>query len=274
MVHGVSWECRDKTLCLCQTAVCGILNVTPDSFWKDSRTFSVESALQKAAQMEKDGAALLDIGAQSTRPGCGELSAAQEQERLLPVLIALREQTALPLSVDTLHPETARSALENGADIINDVSGTLSAEMLSAVAAYGAGLVCMHAGGGADDRQTDEALPNVRLFFEDALEKTARAGIPVSHLCLDPGVGFGKSLHGDRQLLRELPALLNGLPPTAVMVGASRKRVTDTGNIGVEQRLPATLALHTAAQLGGATVLRVHDVKEAVLAARAVDLLF
>lgn len=264
--------CRDKTLHLSRTAVMGIINLTPDSFVPASRQ-TADTAVAAALHMAAQGAAVLDIGACSTRPGSTAVPPEEELRRLLPALTAIRRAVELPLSVDTTCPQTAKAALEAGADILNDVSGSLDSPLFELAAASGAALVVMHAGGGADDRALDDALPAVRRFFEAALQRAQAVGLPLQRLCLDPGIGFGKSLQGDRQLIANLPELLHGLPDVAVLVGASRKRVTAAEGDTAADRLEATLALHSLAQWGGAHLLRVHDVGEAVRAARAVDAL-
>lgn len=266
------WSFRDKSLPPDQTAIMGILNLTPDSFFDGGRYAVPEAAERRARELLDAGADLLDLGACSTRPGARPVSADEEASRLLPALRRIRALTDRPLSVDTTSPEVARAALEAGADILNDVSGDLASPLLPLAAQAGAGLVLMHAGGGADDRADDDPLPAVQAFFIQALRAAAEAGLPAGHLCLDPGIGFGKSEAGDRQLIARLPELVRAVPDTPLLVGASRKRVTGA-SLPPEQRLPATLALHTLAQWGGAAVLRVHDVREAVAAAQITDYL-
>lgn len=263
--------CRDKTLSLSQTAIMGIVNVTPDSFFDGGKYLDPQAAAAHAVHLLQQGAHLLDIGACSTRPGSTPIAPQQEAERLLPALRLIRPLTDKPLSVDTTHPLVAQAALEAGADILNDVSGNLASPLFEWAAQSGAALIVMHAGGGSDDRRLDDALPAVRAFFEQALQRAAAVGLPFQRLCLDPGIGFGKSLQGDLQLIRCLPELLQGLPDIAVLVGASRKRVTALHGDTPALRLENTLVLHTQAQKGGARILRVHDVAQAVQTARRVD---
>ena len=255
------------------TAVMGILNVTPDSFSDGGKYFDPERAVVRALEIQEEGADILDIGAQSTRPGHMPVSPAEEWARMEPVLRALRGRLAIPVSIDTYYAEVAGRALEQGAAIINDVSGSMDNGMPELAAQTGAALVMMHAGAGADDDHAADAAAEVRAYFERALELAAKSGMRPEQVCLDPGIGFGKSRGGDVQLIARLPELLAGLPDIAVLVGASRKRVVGmySGSPPFEQRLAGTLALHTAAQLGGARILRVHDVKEAVQAARVTD---
>ena len=255
------------------THIMGILNITPDSFSDGGRYTHVDAAANRALTIQAEGADILDIGAQSTRPGHVPITAEEEWNRLRPVLEALRGRVTIPLSIDTYYPEVAARALEAGAHIINDVSGSLQNGMPDVAARYGAGLVMMHAGGGADDEGGEDAVAAVRAYFLEALETAERAGLARAAVCLDPGIGFGKPRSGDVQLIARLPQVMAGLPETALLVGASRKRVVGMwcGNPPFEERLPGTIALHTLAQWNGAHILRVHDVAPAVQAARVAD---
>ncbi len=247
------------------TAVMGILNITPDSFSDGGQFADVSAAVERALAIEREGAAILDIGAQSTRPGATPLSDEEEWARLAPVLTALRGRLRIPLSVDTFFPSVAERALQHGACILNDVSGSLSNGFPALAARYGAGLVMM---------ANDAAHPSdIRMYFEAALTAARDAGLPLSRVCLDIGIGFHKTREADLDAVRHLQDILDGLPTTAVLAGASRKRVIAFagGDAPVAERLGGTIALHTAAQLRGATVLRVHDVKEAVQAAAVID---
>ena len=270
------WQFQNGKLDLtAYTAVMGILNITPDSFSDGGRYLHPDRAVARALELESEGADILDIGPQSTRPGHTPVSAEEELERLLPVLERLNGRLSIPISIDTYYPEVAEAALNRGAAIINDVSGSLENGMPGVAARYGAGLVMMHAGGGADDRAEVDAVAVVHSYFQKALEAAEQASLPMSCVCLDPGIGFGKSGRGDLELIARLAEVTAGLPPTTLLVGASRKRVVGAccGNPPPEERLAGTLAIHTAAQLHGARILRVHDVKAAVQAARVTDAL-
>ena len=262
-----------------KTYVMGILNVTPDSFSDGGRYFALPDSLRHAEEMERAGADILDIGAQSTRPGHIPVSAEEEWSRLEPVLRALRERTALPISVDTYYPSVAEAAVSAGAGIINDVSGSLENGMPAVAARTGAGLVMMHAGGGADDAgegERQDPLTRVRRYFLQALKAAEAAGLPTERVCLDPGIGFGKDRQGDLALAACLPELTVGLPETAVLVGASRKRVIAAccdPEPPAGERAAGTIAIHTVAQWNGAHSLRAHDGAEAVQAARVTDAL-
>lgn len=272
---GEFWY-RSGRLSLNSTVVMGILNVTPDSFSDGGRYASPEKALEHALEMQAQGAGILDVGAQSTRPGHVPVSPEEEWARLEPVLDRLRGRIRIPISVDTYYPAVAKAALVSGADILNDVSGDLHNGMMELAAETGAGLVVMHAGGGADDvgAAGADVVETVRRFFEEALARAAEVGLDRNRICLDPGIGFGKTREGDRRLVSSLPRLMLDLPDAAVLVGASRKRVVGdcAGKpVPLGERLPGTLAFHSIAQWNGARILRVHDVAEAVRAAAVVD---
>ena len=231
----------------------GILNVTPDSFFDGGCYAAVDAAVAHARRMIAEGADILDVGGQSTRPGHTPCSPEEEWARLegvLPALCAL----GVPVSVDTYYVQVARRAVAAGAVIINDVSGSMENGMLSVAAETGAGLVLM------------APCADVRGYFEKATAAAVSAGIAPSQLCLDVGIGFGKTRQQDRQTVADLPRLTAGFD-RPVLVGASRKRVTGE-EVPPEQRLGGTLALHALAQWQGASVLRVHDVYEAVQATR------
>ena len=220
------WQFQNGKLDLtAYTAVMGILNITPDSFSDGGRYLHPDRAVARALELEAEGADILDIGPQSTRPGHTPVSAEEELERLLPVLERLSGRLSIPISIDTYYPEVAEAALNRGAAIINDVSGSLENGMPGVAARYGAGLVMMHAGGGADDRAEVDAVAVVHSYFQKALEAAEQASLPMSCVCLDPGIGFGKSGRGDLELIARLAEVTAGLPPTTLLVGASRKRV-------------------------------------------------
>lgn len=263
-----------------RAAIMGILNITPDSFSDGGKYVEVGDAVKHAEEMVHDGADILDIGAQSTRPGHTPVTAEEEWKRLEPVLKEIKAKISIPISIDTYYPEVAAAALDAGADIINDVSGSMENYMPAVVARFGAGLIMMHAGGGADDLgksgDLSRTIAEVHSYFEKAIAAAEKAGLSLKQICLDPGIGFGKDRQGDLVLISRLPELLKGLPSIAVLVGASRKRVIAAcceTNPPVDQRLGGTVAIHTIAQWNGAHILRVHDVAEAVQAARVTDAL-
>lgn len=263
--RGFHFPLGEKTYCM------GVLNVTPDSFSDGGRFFDAEKAIAHARKMQRDGADILDVGAESTRPGHIPVSPEEEIDRLqnvLPELCTLQ----LPISVDTRHWKTAQWALENGAHMINDVSGILSPDMAAVVRGFNAGWIMMH-GADADDAPAGNPVPQVRRFFDYAMDFALSRGLSASQICLDPGIGFGKSRNGDFAVLRELSALTGKY---ALLVGASRKRLiaVASGETDAKKRMPGTVACHTAAIAGGADFIRVHDVAEAVQAMRVADAVY
>lgn len=261
------FQAGEFSLPLDRTYVMGILNVTPDSFSDGGKYLDPTAALERALEMKAEGADLIDVGGQSTRPGYTAISPEEEWERIRDVLPALVKKTGLPISVDTFYPWVAQRALEAGASILNDVTG-FGTEMLAVAAGSRCGCVVMDPGTTGGD-----ICARVRGFFLDWLEAAQRAGIARERLCFDPGVGFGKTVEENLDLIAHVER--TKVEGCAFLMAASRKRVTGAfcGNPPFEERLPATLAAHTASILGGADLVRVHDVKEAVQAARMADAL-
>lgn len=262
------FKAKDKAFPLNRTYVMGILNVTPDSFSDGGRYLDPEKALKRAQEMERQGADIIDIGGQSTRPGYEAIPPQEEWERIKEVVKAVAKGTNTPVSVDTFYPWVAERALEAGASIINDVSG-FGDDMLRAVAGSGCGCVIMHPKGA----ERGDIFTEVREFFEERLLMAQKLGISPERHCFDPGIGFGKTHEDNLRLIAHVER--TRIPGTAYLMAASRKRVTGIpcGNPPFEERLAATLAAHTAAVLGGADIVRAHDVKEAVQAARMADAL-
>jgi len=263
------WKCRSKTIDISgKSLVMGILNVTPDSFSDGGVHLDSEAAVTRGCQMLEEGADILDIGGESTRPGADEVSEQDEISRVAPVISALRSQTDALISIDTTKAEVARKAIEAGADIINDVSALTYDEEMSAVAAEtGAGLVLMHMLGNPrtmqEDPQYDDVVQEVITYLLARVEALVGAGIDRESLALDPGIGFGKTLEHNLQLLAGLEMLINkGLP---VIVGLSRKSFL--GKITarpVDDRLAGSLAGLAICINKGVQIMRVHDVKESV----------
>ena len=243
----------------------GILNVTPDSFYDGGRYYDPADAVKKALALVSDGADILDVGAVSTRPDAKRADEETELIRLKNVLPAIRREVDIPISVDTYRPAVARYCLENGVNIINDVSGVFSTEMARLVKEAGAGWVLMHAGMPGTGAETVLSYPggvinHVRSFFDDMRRNCADFGIPPANVCLDPGFGFGKTAAQNLELLNKLPLLKNDAP---LLVGLSRKRfaraIAKSG--ADEDVLLSTLMLDRTAAESGADILRVHDVK-------------
>jgi dihydropteroate synthase len=293
--RGVTpWQLRTRVLELGRrTLVMGVVNVTPDSFSDGGLYRDPQSALDRSIQLLDEGADLLDLGAESTRPGsrAGDsepaVSAEEEQARLLPVLEAiLKERPHAVVSVDTYKAATARAALRAGAEIVNDVSGfAWDAEMAAVCAEFRCGVVLMHTRGrpeewGAQPRMEANALlVTVRSGLAVSLEKAAAAGIATESIVLDPGYGFGKRFEENYALLARQEELLKlGRP---LLAGASRKSflartlapLRGGQDAPVEARETASVAALTAAILHGASIVRVHAVRQAVEAARIADAL-
>lgn len=259
-----------------KTYVMGILNYTPDSFSDGGLYNTPEKALEHALAMQADGADIIDIGANSTRPDAVILSAAQEEERLQPVIGELCARLDCAVSVDTFYPSCAKAALEAGADIINDVSGVFNPEIAQLCKQYSAGYIVMHnpCGSAEVSEYPNGAVNEIRRFFLDTLTLAAKAGLPKTQLCLDMGLGFGKSYEDNLELLREAEWLK--IQGVALLAAGSRKRFVGRAS-GVEnsaQRDAGTVAAHTAAIAGGADIIRVHNVFAGVQGARVADAIY
>lgn len=240
--------------------VMGILNVTPDSFSDGGRFLLPEKAARHALEMQEQGADIIDIGAQSTRPGHIQISPEEELNRLLPVLKLLRGELSVPISIDTFYPRVAAEALEHGASILNDVTGFDDPEMIAAAAKSDCGCIVMHHTGSEDT----DILTSINRYFSHKIDTMAQAGISQDRICLDPGVGFGKTHEENLQILANTAQLRVG--NCALLIAASRKRVIggECGNPPFEQRLAGTVAAHSIAVADGADMIRAHDVPEAV----------
>lgn len=246
--------------------IMGILNVTPDSFSDGGRWIRPGAALRQAERMAEEGAAIIDIGGESTRPGSTPVEAEEEAARVLPVVEAVKRETGLPVSVDTYKAETARLALEAGADLINDVWGLKydSGEMARVIARSGAACCLMH---NRREAVYADFMPELMADLRGTLDIADAAGIARERVILDPGVGFGKSYEQNLTVLHRLSELKAlGCP---VLLGASRKSVVGlTLGLPADERLEGTLAATAAGVLGGAAFIRVHDVRENLLAAK------
>lgn len=238
----------------------GIVNVTPDSFSDGGLFVSREAALAQARKLVTDGADIVDVGAESTRPGHTPVSPEDEWARLEPVLATLVAEAGAPVSIDTYKALTARRALAVGVAVVNDVWGLQrDPDMAHAVAEADAGVVVMHNRDGVDPDL--DIVADMLRFFERSLEIAQRAGIPTAHIALDPGVGFGKSRQQNYDALRAIPRLLTlGFP---LLIGVSRKSIfKDVSGGVVEGRLLGTLAANLLCAEKGAQIFRVHDVAD------------
>lgn len=272
-VDRLVWRIRDATIELARPLVVGILNVTPDSFSDGGLYPDAAAAAARARAMVAEGAHMVDIGGESTRPGAPAVSATDEWGRVDPVLRELGDSFPVPISVDTTKAEVAARALDAGVQVINDVSGLRDEPTIADLAAQtGAGLVLMHMRGDPRTMQQDveyaDLIGEVRDSLAGSIAVAQAAGCSPSQLVVDPGIGFGKSPHGSLRLLAAVAEL--GSLGRPVMVGPSRKSfIGHLLNLPVEERLEATIAACVVALERGARLFRVHDVRAV---RRALDL--
>jgi dihydropteroate synthase len=266
-------RCRDKTLDLSRPLVMGVLNVTPDSFSDGGRFLALDAAVAQGVRLAGEGAALIDVGGESTRPGAEPVAVEEELRRVVPVIERLCAATRAVISVDTGKPEVMRAALAAGAGLVNDVYALRAPGALQAVAASGCGLCLMHMQGEprtmqAAPRYTD-VVGEVRAFLGERVDACLAAGIEVQRIAIDPGFGFGKTREHNLTLLRHLRELTTGGLP--VLVGLSRKSMvgTLTGRPPGE-RVNGSVALAVVAALAGARIIRAHDVAATVDALQVV----
>jgi dihydropteroate synthase len=265
------WRCRDRTLDLGNPVVMGVLNVTPDSFSDGGRYIDRAVALSHARRLMEEGAVIIDIGGESTRPGATSASLDEELARVVPVIEALRRESAVFISVDTSKPQVMTAACEAGADIINDVRALTEPGALAAAAGTGAGLCLMHMQGEPRTMQAaphyDDVVAEVSAFLASRIAACRAEGIDTGRLTIDPGFGFGKRIADNLVLLKHLRRLeALGVP---LAVGLSRKSMLArlTGR-GVNDRTAGSVALAAIAVLNGARIVRAHDVAATVDAIR------
>ena len=260
-------DCAGRLLKLDRPRVMGIVNVTPDSFSDGGRHDTVEAAVAHGLRLAREGADVLDVGGESTRPGAEAVSLADELARVVPVIERLARETSLPISVDTSKPEVMRAAVAAGAGMINDVYALHREGALDAAAALGVPVVLMHMlgepRGMQDAPHYDDVVSDVHRFLAERLFACEMAGIPKKNLAVDPGFGFGKTLDHNLRLLRQLSRLADlGVP---VLAGLSRKRsLGEITGRGVDERVHASVAAAVLAAEYGARIIRVHDVAATV----------
>ncbi len=272
------WTNRSTPLDLkSRAAVMGILNVTPDSFSDGGRHSGMDTALHQARRMIADGADIIDIGGESTRPGAQPVPAEEETARTAPLVAALRREWDGPISIDTMKPQVAAAALAAGADIVNDVSGLRDPQMIAVCAEAGCGVVVMHMQGeprtmqAAPRYENDDVVAEVRGFFTERLTTLTAAGIAAEALCFDPGIGFGKTLAHNLALLREVGTLAP--PGRPLLLGVSRKsfigKILGTDELAAREWPTVALTAHARAR--GVMVHRVHTVRDNVHALRMAE---
>jgi dihydropteroate synthase len=268
--HQFNWGDR--------TFLMGILNVTPDSFSDGGQFNSIERALNQAQRIISDGADIVDIGGQSTRPNAQQITLEEELERVIPVICALRQQSDIPISIDTTRAIVAEKAIAVGADIVNDISGgTFDREMLPLVAKLNVPIILMHLRGNpetmANFTDYQDLIGDINQFFQERINQAIRWGIKKEHIILDPGIGFAKNYQQNLEILRNIKIIKNlGFP---VLIGTSRKSFIGTilKKENPLERIWGTAATCSYAITQGADILRIHDVKEIYDIAKVTDTL-
>ncbi|MBP9663707.1 MAG: dihydropteroate synthase [Pyrinomonadaceae bacterium] len=267
------WKTARRTLDLSRPLVMGILNVTPDSFSDGGEFVALDDALRRAEQMIEDGVDIIDIGGESTRPGSGRVDADTELKRTLPVVSAITKRFETPVSIDTTKPLVAQAAIDNGAEIVNDISGLRWEVGLADVAARAsAGLILMHSRGSFETMHSEPPVGNIFVEAKSDLTESISAakqqGVSEEQIVLDPGIGFGKTFEQSLELLANLDRLVDEFAAYPMLVGASRKSFIGKilGDSRPSQRLGGSLAAAMAAVRRGAKIVRVHDVRETVAA--------
>jgi dihydropteroate synthase len=271
------WQLRTRLLDLSQTPVImGIVNITPDSFSDGGKFLDPRAAAEQAMRLQAEGAGILDLGAESTRPNATPVPEIEEIRRIMPVLESVLKCAHVPVSIDTTKAEVARLALAAGAEIVNDISGlTFDPRMVEVCASAGAGVLCMHIQGTPQTMQLDptyqDVVADVSAFLKRRLAELEQAGIRPVQVALDPGIGFGKTAAHNVELLQNM-ARLRALD-RPICIGHSRKRFLQK-LLGreVDERLYGTIGVSVAAALQGAELIRVHDVaasRDAIVACRA-----
>ena len=267
-----SLTCGKYNLSFDKTILMGILNVTPDSFSDGGLFFDPKAAVEHAKQMAKDGAQVIDIGGESTRPGSAQISQEEEFRRVKPVIEALLNKVDVLISIDTYKPKVAEECLKLGVHIVNDVTGLANKNMLNVVKKYQAPIIVMHMKGKPKTMQKnpiyEDAVAEIKKFLADKISKARKAGI--KDIIIDPGIGFGKTTEHNLQILKRLHEFEElGCP---ILIGPSRKTFIGTINgVPPSERREGTLAAVAIAAMNGANIIRVHDVKECRRAVQIAD---
>jgi len=273
------WQCTDRTIPLGKHAcIMGILNTTPDSFSDGGKFGTLSHALDRALEMEAEGAQIIDIGGESSRPGAEPVSLNEELQRTIPLIEKIHSHSKVAISIDTTKAEVARQALEAGAQIVNDISALEGdSNMAEVIAEFSAGVVLMHKRGTAKTMQNNptynEVVSEVASYLKDRIVVAENAGIQRAQIVLDPGIGFGKTTAHNLELLRHLSQFADFSLP--LLLGASRKNFIGelTGRKKPEERKAGSLAVALWARSRGAHILRVHDVIDTCEACTLLDTL-
>ena len=249
-----------------KTRLMGIINISPDSFYEQSRCNSTDEVLAKAEKMTREGADFLDLGAESSRPGSKPISEQEEIDKLIPVISSLVKITDIPISVDTYKPIVAKEALQAGAKIINDITGLQKTpEMADVISKFDAGVILMHMKGSPITMQKNPSYKNViqevKEFLEQSVKISKEAGIFSDQIAIDPGIGFGKKQKHNLEILSKLEKFIELGKP--ILIGVSRKSfIGNILNLPPERRLEGSLAASVIGITKGASIVRTHDVKE------------
>ena len=277
-MSGNFWQTSKRKLSLEKTLVMAILNVTPDSFSDGGKFVSIDEALKQAEKLIEDGANVLDVGGESTRPNSARVSATEEIRRVCPIIKAIAKRFDVPISIDTSKREVAENAIESGAEIINDVSGLRFDERIAEVAAkHNSGLILMHLRGMFETMHTQKPIENilseVAEGFRWSIEKARSFGVKDENIALDVGIGFSKTFEQNLELLAKLDRLIAEFPNFPMLVGTSRKsfigKILD--DAPTNERLQGSLASAAIAVWNGAKIIRVHDVRETVETLKVVE---
>ena len=275
-----SINCKGRLIDLNSPRIMGIINITPDSFYDGGKNLSIDSAVDTATQMLSQGAAFIDIGGYSSRPGADDISPTEEAERVLPVIEAvLKKHPEALISIDTYRSEVAKQAISAGAAIINDISGlNFDPDIGKSVAEHNAAIVLMHTPGRPDVMQNmtdyESILNEVIYSLRESISKAESYGVNFENIIIDPGIGFGKTVEQNLEIIRELSKLLILKRP--ILIGTSRKsfigKLLDNAEVG--NRVEGTAATVTASIINGASIIRVHDVGEMKKIAKITDAIY
>jgi dihydropteroate synthase len=259
-----------------KTGIMGVLNVTPDSFSDGGLFFNIQTAVEHALRMQDEGADIIDIGGESTRPGAERVDEKEEMKRIIPVIEKLASQLEIPISVDTYKSKVAGAALSAGASMVNDISGLrFDPGMPSVVAKFGVPVVIMHIKGTPDNMQSNPVytalIPEIMDYLREGIEIARKAGIPEDMIIIDPGIGFGKTVEHNLQIIKHLSEFSGFEKP--ILLGPSRKSFIGKllNDIPSDQRLEGTAAAVATGILNGANIVRVHEVRAMARVARVAD---
>lgn len=274
------WQTSRRKIPLDKTLVMGILNITPDSFSDGGKFFSVDGALKQAEKLIEEGADILDIGGESTRPNSSRVSTDEEIRRVIPIIEEIAKRFDVPVSIDTSNSETAKKSIEAGAEIINDVSGLTFDEKIAKVSAkYKTGLILMHLRGTFETMHKQKPVSDIFLEvcdgFRRSIESAKSYGVKKEQIVLDVGIGFSKTFEQNLELIAKLDKIYQEFKEFPLLVGTSRKsfigKILD--DAPADQRLFGSLATNAIAVWNGAKIVRVHDVRETLQTLKIIEAL-